>query len=231
MLSRFVFVVLSLVVTAAWAEVKTISVLGESVEYVEPNLVTFNVEIWSKGSSAKNVQAMTSSETKRVFAVLESAKIRKEDIQTTQYSLNPEYIYDQRTQSNKMVGFRSLHQLVVKVKKIEEIGGLLDKLVVPGKSADYGVNVNSINWDSDKRESLLKKAMRGAVLDAEAKAKELASSANIKIKGVYKISYSGSGSSAPVGGVFKMAMAAESAPQLSPGQIEIRAQVNVDYEL
>lgn len=212
-----------------------ISVNGVSEKNVDPNILSLSIEVWSKATQAKVAQGNIAIEYKRVQSTLEKFKVKKEDIQTESYSLNPEYVYDQRTQQNKMTGFRAAQTLRVTVRKTDEAGGLLDGLSYEGKSATAGVNLNSISWDVDNREALQVAGLSDAVKAAKIKAEEIAKAAGVKIKSVYHISH-GSFSTEPRpvhrGGFSKSMALAEAAPtELSSGQIKVRVEVQAAYQI
>jgi uncharacterized protein len=164
------------------------------------------------------------------------SKLKKEDIQTDTYSLNPEYIYDQKTQQNKMVGFRALQILRVTLHKTEDLGAFLDAVVTSAVKNDSGVNVNSISWDTDKRQQLELAALGDAVKNGRLKADELAKAANVRIKGVSMLSHGVSASApvVPMRGMMK-AMAFDASgganTEAMAGQVKVRVDVTAQYEI
>lgn len=225
---------ITLCATMAHAADRTIVVSGTSEKGLDPNMVSMTVEVWSKAQTAKQAQQSAANQFKIVKKVFEDFKVKKEDIQTDNYSLNPEYVYDQKTQTNKMVGFRVMQSLVVTLRKVDEAGPFLDALVTDKKSTDSGVNVNSISWDSDKRSATETSALGDAVRNTKVKAEEIAKAAGVKIKGVTRISHGVTAAQPPMPMVrnFAMKAMADSAPtELSAGQIKVRVEVTAEYEI
>ncbi|RYZ85853.1 MAG: DUF541 domain-containing protein [Proteobacteria bacterium] len=217
------------------ADEKLIIVTSTAEKSADPTLVSFNIEVWSKATSAKLAQEAGANVFQRVKKVCETNKLKKEDIETDSYSLNPEYIYDQKTQQNRMIGFRSVQVLRVTLHKPEVLGSFLDQLTTPAsKSADAnsGVNINSVVWDTDKRASLEVAALGDAVRVGRTKADELAKAAGVKIKGIYQIS-TGIASSGPgPQNQFLRAKSSDaSGTELAPGQVKVRADVTTQYEV
>ncbi|WP_413580774.1 SIMPL domain-containing protein [Bdellovibrio sp. HCB288] len=213
---------------------RMIVVSGTSEKGLDPNMVTMTVEIWSKAQTAKQAQSLAANQFKDVKKVFEEFKIKKEDIQTDNYSLNPEYVYDQKAQANKMVGFRVVQSLMVTLHKVDDAGRFLDALVTEKQTKESGVNVNSINWDSDKRQQAETSALADAVRAAKVKAEEIAKAAGVKIKGVSRISHGAQSTQPPVPVMrnFAMKAMADSAPtELSAGQIKVRVEVTAEYEI
>jgi hypothetical protein len=232
-----IFLLLSCLISfSAFADDKLIVVSSYAEKSADPNMVSLNVEVWSKATTAKQAQSLNATEYQKVKKTLDSFKVRKEDIQTENYSLNPEYIYDQKTQQNKMVGFRALQILRVTLHKTEDLGAFLDATVSSTNKSDAGVNVNSIQWDTDKRQQLELSALGDAVKNGRLKADELAKAANVKIKGVSMLSH-GVAPSNPIpmvrGGMMK-AMAFDAAganTEVNPGQVKVRVDVTAQYEI
>lgn len=219
----------------ARAEDRLIVVNGVGEKGLDPNMVNVTVEVWSKSSTAKQAQQLAATQFKNVKKSFDDFKLKKEDIQTDNYSLSPEYEYDQKTRQNKMTGFRVSQTLSVTLRKVEDTGNFIDALVSDKKSNDAGVNVNSIAWDSDKRQATETATLADAVRAAKTKAEEIAKAAGVKIKGVARISHNTS-SSGPrpamrdLGGMMKMA--AESAStEVAAGQIKVRVEVIAEYEI
>jgi uncharacterized protein YggE len=225
-----------LVSVSSYADDKLIVVSSFAEKAVEPNMVTLNIEVWSKASSAKQAQALNAAEFQKVKKNFDSFKVKKEDIQTDTYSLNPEYIYDQKTQQNKMVGFRALQIMRVTLHKTEDLGAFLDAVVSSAPKNESGTNVNSINWDTDKRQQIELPALADAVKNGRAKADELAKAAGVRLKGVSMLSHGVSSSTPPIPmrGMMK-AMAFDAGgganTEVMAGQVKVRVDVTAQYEI
>ncbi|HEY8270914.1 MAG TPA: SIMPL domain-containing protein [Pseudobdellovibrionaceae bacterium] len=226
-----VILISSLALSAeSFAEEKLIVVSSFTEKAVEPNMVFFNVEVWSKAVSAKQAQSLNATEFQKIRKTLDAFKIKKEDIQTENYSLNPEYIYDQKTQQNKMMGFHALQILRVTLRKTEEMGSFLDAVITSDPQNASGVNVNSIQWDTDKRQQIELAALSDAVKNGRLKADELAKAANVKIKGVSMLSHGVAASYSPMPVAAVRGMMKENT-EVMAGQIKIRVDVTAHYEI
>ncbi|MBY0414300.1 MAG: SIMPL domain-containing protein, partial [Bdellovibrionales bacterium] len=85
--------------------VRLISVTGSSEKSFQPDIVRLNITVWGKGDSAKKAQANNQTNYDLLKKAVEKFKIKKEDIRTTSYELNPEYVYDQKTNKNNISGY------------------------------------------------------------------------------------------------------------------------------
>lgn len=216
------------------AEDRFIQVNGVAEASLDPNIIVMTVEVWSKAATAKQAQQLAAQEYKLVKKSFDEFKVKKEDIQTNNYSLNPEYVWEQKSNQNRMVGFQVLQSLNVTLRNVDSAGAFLDSLVSAKKNSESGVNVNSIRWDSDKRSQAEVAVLGEAVKVAKVKAEELAKAAGVKIKSLSKIQHSSSPQGPPIPimrALGKMAMTAEAAPtELAGGQIKVRVEVMAEYE-
>lgn len=212
-----------------------ISVNGIGERSVDPNIVIINLEIFGKSVAAKASQDLQAKEYNRIKSIVEKFKIKKDDFTTQNFSINPEYTYDQKTQISKLSGYRVSHQVQVTFKKVDDAGQLIDALTSTAKVDTAGVQIQSISWDSDKKSPAESEAMIDAVQLAKDKAEKLAKAAGVKIKNVYLISQtSGSESVAPVfsGNMKAMAMeSAHSATAVQGGQIKVKSEVLMQFEI
>ena len=224
-----------LLATVAQADDRFIVVNGTAEKSLDPNMVTMNVEVWSKATTAKQAQGLAATQFKNVKKTFEDFKVKKEDIQTDNYALNPEYEYDQKSRQNKLTGYRVTQTLAVTLRKVEDTGNFLDALVIEKKTNDAGVNVNSIAWDSDKRSATEVATLGDAVRAAKLKAEEIAKAAGVRIKAVSKISHTTAAGPMPQAGFrnFAMKAMADSAPatEVSAGQVKVRVEVTAEYEI
>lgn len=212
-----------------------ISVNGVGERSVDPNIVIINLEIFGKSATAKTAQDLQAKEYNRIKGIVEKFKIKKDDFPTQNFSINPEYTYDQKTQVSKLSGYRVSHQVQITFKKVDDAGQLIDALTSTAKVDTAGVQIQSIAWDSDKKSPAESEAMVEAVQLAKDKAEKLAKAAGVKIKNVYLISQtSGSESSTPVFGGHMKAMAMESvqsATAVQGGQIKVKSEVLMQFEI
>lgn len=227
-------VLISLFSHGALAEDRSIIVNGVAEKSLDPNLVHLTVEVWSRASTAKNAQTLAANQFKAIKKSFDDFKVKKEDIQTDNYSLNPDLEWNDKTRTNKVVGFRVSQALSVTLHKTDDVGNFIDSLVADKGSRDVGVNINNIAWDSDKRQQVENSALGDAVREAKEKAEEIAKAAGVKIKNVSRISHSTSGGTPPqpVYRNFAKGLSADMAStELAAGQIKVRVEVTAEYQI
>lgn len=228
-----------LIMTALWtlgaqaSDSSLIVVNGVAEKSLDPNMMSLTIEVWSRATTAKQAQQLAATQYKQIKKTLDDFKIKKEDVQTDNYALNPDYEFDQKTRQNKMIGFRVSQTLLVTLRKVEDGGNFIDALVADKKTLDSGVNLNSINWDSDKKAQTETATLGDAVKAARVKAEEIAKAAGVKIKGVSKITHntSGGGGGPVLRNYSLKAMESASSTEVAAGQIKVRVEVTAEYDI
>ncbi len=211
-----------------------IYVNGVAEKKVEPNMVLVQLESWAKATTAKTAMDQQALQFAKVKSSLEKFKIKKEDIQTQGFTVNPEYTYDQKAQLNKITAYRVSHSLVVTYRKTDDVGNFIDSLVI-NKGDSSGISVQSVSWDYDKKAEVESATLSDAVKNARNNANDLASAAGVSIKAVHKIQYTSY--APPVASPMLERAAMKSmdsvvAPtELSTGQIKVRVEVQMEFEI
>lgn len=240
MKTLFILVLLFVVVvTHAEEKPNLISVNGVAEQSVDPNMAILNVEVYSKSPVAKTAQDLQAKEYNRVKAVIEKFKIKKEDFETQNLSLNPEHVYDEKARTTRIVGYRVSHQIKITYRKIDDVGAVIDALSSTNKADQSGVSVQSIGWDSDKKSAAEATAMAIAVKSAREKAEALAKAAGVSIRSVHLIEHMSNyadGAPPPMAEMKMMSMRggmadAMTSTEVSGGPIKVRTQVLMQFNI
>ena len=219
----------------AETDLHLIYVNGVAEKTVDPNMVHINIESWAKASTAKQAQERQALLYDAIKLTIEKFKIKKEDVQTEGFSVYPEHTYDQKTQTNKMTGYKVSHRILITYRKIDDAGVVLDSLAT-SKGDIGGVNISSVSLDFDKKSVVENSVLAEAVKNARAKAEELAKAADVIIKTVHKIQFSSSAPpiAEPMYEKAAMRMMSDSAApptELSSGKIKVRVDVQMEFEI
>lgn len=233
---RNLFILLSLVYSSfAVAEVRLISVTGLVEKSFQPDIVRFTVNVWGKGDSAKKAQANNQTQYEIVKKSIESFKVKKEDLKTVSYYLNPEYVYDQKTNRNNISGYTANQAIMITLRKIDDAGPFIDSLTTNSKNNTGGVDVNQLTFDLDKRVDEENALMSAAVEKAYSQAEVLAKAAKVKLKGIYRLAPRGTNSPSPMYEARALMMAdgggraKGEATQFMSGEVKVSAEVSADY--
>ncbi|MGC9309242.1 MAG: SIMPL domain-containing protein [Candidatus Nanoarchaeia archaeon] len=162
------------------APTNTLTATGESEIDVEPELVHLNLVIETINDSAQEARDKNAELLDDLIISLIKLGYDREDIETEQFSVNPEYEWDN---GRELVGYKARHAISLKVDVGEDIGDAIDAGV------DAGAYVNYINYELTKEtENQYKaEAIKLATQDARNKAEAMADGLNAHLSGIYQV--------------------------------------------
>jgi uncharacterized protein YggE len=158
---------------------------------------------------------------------LKANGVEEKDIQTTQYSIYPQYDY--RNGKDILTGYQVTHMVRVKVRDIDKAGEVIDDAV---EAAGDLLQVEGIGFAIDDTSALRSEAREEAMADAQAKASELAQLAGVTLgKATYitESSYTPGPYPYPYAPGASFAMDEAAATQISAGELEVVVNVSVTY--
>lgn len=219
----------------------TISVSGYGESFGVADIATFTFTVMSEKSTVAAAQTEATTKINAITQYLKDSGIEEKDIQTTDYSVYPQYDYETIACSpgvycpgGKQVlrGYQVRQSTTVKVRDTAKAGDLLTG--VGGKGA---TEVSGLNFTFDDPNKLQDEARGKAIDDAKAKADELASQLGVRLVRVVSFNESSGGYPYPLyarGGMdssSSMELQAAKAPEVSLGQNKVQSNVSVTYEI
>jgi uncharacterized protein len=205
-----------------------ISVSGEGRVAVAPDMALLSIGVSTKEDTVAAANSAVQAAMDRLLSSLEANGIVEKDIQTTQFSISPEYDY--QLSEPRLTGYRVTHMLQVKVRDIDRAGEVIDDGV---EAAGDLVQVGSISMTIDDTSAMAKQARELAMADAKAKAQELAQLADVDLGKPISISESSYTPSPSV--IYDRAgYGAEAAPAattISTGELEVVVSVQITYAI
>ncbi len=228
-------IVLSVVAAAALllgacaptSQPRTLSVSGNGQAYLAPDIAYIYVGAHTENASAADAVAENNTQTQKIIDALKKAGIAEKDIRTTNFSIYPQDKFDPQTgQPSGQKTYVVDNTVYVTVRKLDQLGNLLDTVVKAGANS-----VNSVQFDVMNKADALKQARADAVKDAEAQAKELADSAGLTLGPIQSINFTDN--QPPIafdgkGGGGGAAPAVASVP-IQTGQLSFTVTVSVTY--
>ncbi len=218
----------------------TITVSGDGEVFAVPDTATFSVTVQEEAKEAKAAQEVATKKGNDIKAYLKSEGIDEKDIQTTDYSLYPQYDYINGTctqgycQPGKQTlrGFQVSETLTVKVRDTKKAGDLLAGVGSKGASS-----VSGLNFTIDDQDKLDAEARDKAIAKAKEKAEALADALGVGIVRVVGFSENGGDGrmyyaktmSVGMGGAVDAAM--PPSPEIAVGQNKITSNVTITYEI
>ena len=232
----------------------TINVAGHGEVLAVPDIATFNFSVVSDKPTVAAAQNDAATKANAITAYLTGAGIDTKDIQTTNYSVSPQYDYLNAVcppmaptpgvmnsegsassaiycPSGKQVlkGYEVSQQTTVKVRDTSKAGDLLSG--VGGKGA---TEVSGLSFTLDNPETTQAQARAKAVADAQTQAQALAKSLGVSLGRItaFYDNANPSTSPSPLSYASMGATATASvAPQISTGQNMVTDDVTITFEI
>ncbi len=218
----------------------TISVSGEGEVFAVPDTATFSVTVQEEAKQVKDAQDTATKKSNDIVAYLKTQGIDEKDIQTTDYSVYPQYDYSQGVcpasgycppGRQVLRGYQVSQTLTVKVRDTKKAGDLLSGVGSRGVS-----QVTGLSFTTDDPDALEAQAREKAIAKAKEKADVLAKALGVQV--VRVVGFSENGGREGVYYAKTMAygmggadMASAPAPELPTGQNKIVSNVTVTYEI
>jgi hypothetical protein len=203
-----------------------LTVQGAGQASATPDSLNFNAQISVNGSSAQGALAEDNTTTRSVVQAIEAAGVKAADVQTTDFSINPNYTYTDG--QSILSGYGVSNSLGVTVRKIADAGSIIDAATTAGGNA---LSVGSLNFAQTDPRRLEDRARRDAVRQAVTHAGAMARAAGQRLGPVCSLTdNSGVTEHVPILGPLAQAASPNSVP-LEGGTQQASAQVTLVYQL
>lgn len=199
---------------------QTMVVTGTGSVTGKPDLVTIQIGIITHAEQLADAQAENTKRSQSVISRLATLGVQENDIQTSSYTVSPQYDYIDGQQ--RFRDYEVRHQLRVTSRAVSSIGSIIDAAVQSGAT-----EVSSIQFGIEQTTDLYEQALSKAVENAKAHAQALALAAEVVLNHVPVTIQENSQSDAVPFAVQMGKMAAS--PRIEPGTLEIGATVTVTY--
>jgi hypothetical protein len=208
-----------------------ISITGHGEVSGTPDTAFVTSGVTTQGNTAREALDANTAAMTQLSDVLTAAGIAPRDIQTSGFSVNPNYVYSQEpdrngyTQPPKINGYVVANTVTVRVRKIDTLGAVLDQAVTVGANT-----INGVSFSVEDPSKLYEQARIAAFRDAKAKASLYAGEAGVPLGRILAINESqGYGQPQPYA---MRAMASEAAPAPVPvqaGELTFAIDVSVNW--
>ncbi|HVZ76213.1 MAG TPA: SIMPL domain-containing protein [Candidatus Paceibacterota bacterium] len=232
----------------------TITVSGHGEEVAVPDIATFTFSVVSDKPTVAAAQSDATDKINAVTAYLTGAGIDSKDIQTTDYSVNPQYEYQNAVcpqpavynsssgasassavycpgGKSVLTGYEVRQTTTVKVRDTSKAGDLLT-----GVGSKGATEVSGLNFTFDNPDQVQDAARSKAIDDAKDKAQALAKELGVHLVRIVSYSESGNGATPIYYKALDMAAgstaaAPQASPEISVGQNKVTSDVSVTYEI
>lgn len=192
-----------------------------------PDTAQFSVGVNKTANTVQDAQNQVNTAVNKISDELKKLGVADKDIQTSNYSVNPNIDYSSGNQTT--TGYTVNATMNVKVKDTNLANKALDAATANGANVVNGV---SFGLNDDEQAKLEEQARGEAIKNAKAKAESIAKQAGIRLGRIINVTVNPTTEPRPV--VEKMSLAqpaGSGAPtQLQTGSSDVSVTVSLSYE-
>ncbi|HOU12114.1 MAG TPA: SIMPL domain-containing protein [Anaerolineae bacterium] len=213
--------------TAAGDNAYTINVSGSGLASSTPDIVDVQLGVEAVTDEAAPAISESTTKMQAVLAAVKALGVEDKDIQTVNYSMWVEQIYNPETGiPTGQVRYHVTNQISVRLRDLTQAGKLLESALAAGAN-----NVGSITFGVSDSTELQKQARALAVQNARAKADELAAGLGVRVGKVRSVSEYVS-SPIPVAAYAKdMGMGGGGEVPIASGAYNVTVEVQVIFDI
>jgi uncharacterized protein YggE len=203
-----------------------ISVSGTGKVSVKPDVAISTIGIQVTSSTLADATSQANNKMSAVIDKIKSMGVADKDIQTTNYSVQP--ITNQPKSSDEtptITGYRIDNQVRVTVRKIDDLGKILDAAVSAGANSIYGISFSVADPAPYEQQ-----ARAAAVKDAQNKAAQLAQAGGLTLGKIVSISENVA-SPRPVFAAAAPSLAGGGAVPVETGEMQVTVSVDVRFAI
>lgn len=210
-----------------------ISIEGVGEVTALPDTAIVNSGVTSQAATAREALDANTAAMSQLIETLKAAGIEARDIQTSNFSVNPNYVYSQEVDASgyslppRINGYIVSNSVTIKVRNLESLGAVLDQSVTVGANT-----INGIGFSVADPAKLYEEARKQAFADARAKAELYAGAAGVSLGAIRSISESQGYSNPQPYMMREAAMMDAAAPvPVQAGEMSFSINVSVTWEL
>ena len=205
---------------------RTITVNGDAEVASKPDQARMSAGVVSQAETAAAALTANSTAMNRVFAALRMAGIPDNRMQTSNFSVQPQYApyREGNPEPQRIIGYQVSNNVTVVVDDLTKVGPTLDALVRSGAN-----QLGGIQFTIADPKPLAERARTLAVVDGAAKARTLATAAGVTLGPLMSIQELSNVRPVPVFAMAR-AVAAESTP-IAEGEERVGVNVTMTYAI
>lgn len=207
----------------------SISVTGEGRVTAAPDMGLIVLGVRRQAATAAGAMDAANRAAAAILAEVTARGVEERDVQTVRIGLNPVWQH-RNNQPPQLTGYEAMNDLAIRVRDLDDMGGLLDAVVSEGANM-----VQNISFTIDDRSALETEARLAAIADAREKAETLADGAGVTLWRLRAVSESGGGAPPPmpIDGRMSMAMeeSADMGVPIAAGEMEIVVRIHAVWDI
>ena len=155
-----------------------------------PDRATISMGVQTRAATAAKASADNAVKQRAVIDAIKALGVAAEQISTENYNLSAEQVYNPQAgdKAPRITGYVATNTVRVEVKKVDQVGALIDGAIAKGAN-----EVSSLNFHSSAPDSLRRVALADAYRQALADAAVLAQAAGGQLGELIELTTNGSG--------------------------------------
>jgi uncharacterized protein len=204
---------------------------GEGRVTLTPDLASVELGVEAQAATVSEAQGLASDAMDKVMKSLTDNGVARKDIQTRFFNVARVTRWDDKAQTEAVIGYRVSNSVTVKIRALDKIGTIIDDVAEAGGDL---TRINGINFTVEDPTAAQAQARDKAMTNARAKAEQLAKQGGVKLGSATYISES---LSTPYRAVAYPTMAADSKgaggvmTPVSAGELDVIVDVQVTYSI
>lgn len=202
-------------------------VTGNGKVVAVPDIAHLSLGIEAQEASVTKAQNEAATTMNRVMTALKAGGVADQDIQTRYFSIQQVTRWDRDNEKEIVIGYRVTNMIIAKIRDITKTGSIID--VVAEAGGDL-TRIDSISFSIDDPSQYRNEARDKAMVDAKAKAEQLANLSGVTLG---KPTYISESIYYPIYRPPTKVEEAAPAPvtPISPGELEISLDVQIVYAI
>ncbi|WP_058485055.1 SIMPL domain-containing protein [Defluviitalea phaphyphila] len=205
--------------------INTITARGQGTIKVKPDIAYITMGVRTEHEDAETAQSDNAKKMDEVINALKEMGIEERDIQTSNYSIYPQYDYEAKG-GERIIGYTVENTVNVTIRDINKVGEVLDTGVEKGANVSRGIQFSVSNT-----EEYYKKALKQAIENAKGKAEAMGEAINVSIKNPISVTELSSGGNNIIYADQELLQnKVNLETPISIGELDINASVEVVYQ-
>lgn len=163
-----------------------ITVVGQGKAFISPDRAVLSVFVTSEGKTAQEARKKGDASMTAVFAAVKDGGIDDKDMQTGQYSVQPNWTNNTSKKPAKISGYTFTTSLAFLIRKLDAVPDLIDAV------SKAGGNMSGLSFQADPTatDKLENQALQAAIKDAKDKADLIAAATGVGVGKPLNITHS-----------------------------------------
>jgi uncharacterized protein YggE len=209
-----------------------ISLTGTGEVTAKPDMALITSGVVTQAATARDALTANTKAMADLLEVLKAAGVEERDVQTSGFSVSPNYVYSDQRDANgyslppQINGYSVSNNVTVRIRDLASLGTVLDKQVTVGANS-----INGVMFTVADPSALYDEARKEAFADAKHKAEIYAEAAGEEL-GLIKSVSEQQGYSVPQPYMMKVTarLEADAAPvPVAAGELSFQVNVNVTW--